>query len=112
MRNVNVFQIDKNISANNNDLFSFKRKEISQYNPMRDRREIIQPPPYKNEKWSSFIENYYLMANSRKKFQRTGGLLSEFCNRNIININNDKKKINLKLIGQKPKLFDKKIKSN
>ena len=110
LRNLNNFRINKEFSSNNEE-FSFKRKQINQYNPMRDRREIIEPPPYKNEKWSSFVENYYLIAGSGKKFQRTGGLLTEFCNRNITSINNDKKKINLKLKGKKPKLFEK-INSN
>ena len=50
---------------------------------MRDRREIIQPPSYKNEKWSSFVENYYLIVNSSRKFQKVWGLLSEFWNKII-----------------------------
>ena len=77
--------------------FSFQRKEINQYNPMRDEKELIAPPPYKNEKWSPFLENYFLMVNTGKKCQRKGGLLTEFCNKNIVSINNDKKLIQQKL---------------
>ena len=98
LRNMNNFQINKTML--NDDEFSFQRKEINQYNPMRDRKEIISPPSYKNEKWSPFLENYFLIANTEKKFQRKGGLLTEFCNKNIISINNDKKLIQQKLKKQ------------
>jgi len=98
LRNMNNFQINKTML--NDDEFSFQRKEINQYNPMRDRREMISPPSYKNQKWSPFLENYFLIANTEKKFQRKGGLLTEFCNKNIISINNDKKLIQQKLKKQ------------
>ena len=88
IRNTNDFEInaDKNTK---NDEFKFNRKSIYQYNPIKDRMETINPPPFKNEKWSSFLENYFLVANSHKKFQRRGGLFSEFCDKNIGSINNN-----------------------
>ena len=96
LRNINNFKINKSVNRSEGE-FSFQRKEINQYNPMRDRKELIAPPPYINEKWSPFLENYFLMANTDKKFQRKGGLLTEFCNKNIVSINNDKKLIQQKL---------------
>ena len=76
-----------------NDEIYFNRKLIRQYNPIKDKMETISPPPYKNYKWSSFLENYFLMANSGKKFLRKGGLFSEFCNKNINSIKNNKYQI-------------------
>ena len=71
-------------------VFKFNRKLVKHYNPIKDKLEIIKPPPFKNSKWSLFLENYFLRANSGKKFRRCGGLISEFCNKNIHSINVNK----------------------
>jgi 23S rRNA G2069 N7-methylase RlmK/C1962 C5-methylase RlmI len=63
--------------------------------------ETIKPPPYKNEKWSSFLENYFLLMNSKKQFLRKGGLFSEFSNKNIGSINNNKYDIQQRLKKEK-----------
>ena len=70
--------------------FKFNRKSIEKYNPIKDKMETIKPPPFKNYKWSLFLENYFLLLNSSKKFRRRGGLFSEFCNKNIYSINVNK----------------------
>ena len=100
LRNSNYSKFD-DIQKKNNDEFSFKRKQINQYNPIKDKMETINPPPYKNSKWSSFLENYFLLANSRKQFLRKGGLFSEFSNKNIGSINNNKYNIQQKLKREK-----------
>ena len=91
-KNFSNFKIsDMNSDKNSNETdFKFKRKSIRQYNPIKDKMETIIPPPFKNNKWSSFLENYFLLANSKKKFIRRGGLFSEFCNKNIHSINVNK----------------------
>ena len=70
--------------------FKFNRKRVQHYNPIKDKLEIIKPPPFKNSKWSLFLENYFLRSNTIKKFRRRGELFSEFCNRNIHSINVNK----------------------
>ena len=83
--------MSNDINKNSNDYeFKFTRKLIRQYNPIKDKMETIAPPPFNNRKWSSFLENYFLLANSGKKFRRCGGLFSEFCNKNINSINVNK----------------------
>ena len=99
MKNFNNFNIS-DMGTNksiNEDGFFFNRKAVRQYNPIKDKMETILPPPFKNNKWSSFLENYFLLANSRKKFKRRGGLFSEFCNKNINSINVNKFKIQQEL---------------
>ena len=76
---------DTNKNSNEYD-FKFNRKSVRQYNPIKDKMETITPPPFNNKKWSSFLENYFLLANSGKKFRRSGGLFTEFCNKNIHSI--------------------------
>lgn len=101
LRNINTYQV--NSSYNKDNEINLSRKQISQYNPIKDKIEVFSPPPLKKEKWSPFLENYFLKSNTRKKFQRTGGLLSEFCNKNIISINNEKYDIRQKLQKEKEK---------
>ena len=101
LRNINTYQV--NGSYAKEDEINFNRKQIQQYNPIKDRIEIFSLPPLKKEKWSPFLENYFLKSNTRQRFQRTGGLLSEFCNRNITSINNDKYDIRQKLKKNKEK---------
>ena len=84
-----------------NDEISFNRKLVRHYNPIKDKMETISPPPFKNYKWSSFLENYFLVANSGKKFLRKGGLFSEFCNKNINSININKYSIQQELKQKK-----------
>ena len=86
-----------------NDEISFNRKPISQFDPINDRIDVINPPPFKNRKWSPFLENYFLMENTATKFQKPGGLCSEFCNKNITSINNNKFEIQQKLKNEKNK---------
>ena len=102
LRNTNGFEFEINDKQKKDDEdFKFKRKEIYQYNPIKDRMETISPPPYKNTKWSSFLENYFLLMNSKKQFLRKGGLLSEFSNKNIGSINNNKFDIQQRLKKEK-----------
>ena len=100
LRNSNVFELNNN-EKNINDDFKFQRKIINQYNPIKDKMEKIKPPPYKNERWSSFLENYFLLANSKKQFLRKGGYFSEFSNKNIGSINNNKYDIQQRLKKEK-----------
>ncbi len=102
LRNSNVFEFDDKQNKNNDD-FSFNRKPVSQYNPIKDKMETINPPPYKNSKWSSFLENYFLLMNSKKQFLRKGGYFSEFSNKNIGSINNNKFDIQQRLKKEKEK---------
>ena len=100
LRNSNGFQLNDNEKIIN-DEFKFQRKIINQYNPIKDKMETIKPPPYKNAKWSSFLENYFLLMNSKKQFLRKGGLFSEFSNKNIGSINNNKYDIQQRLKKEK-----------
>ena len=100
LRNSNGFQLNDNEKIIN-DEFKFQRKIINQYNPIKDKMETIKPPPYKNEKWSSFLENYFLLMNSKKQFLRKGGYFSEFSNKNIGSINNNKYDIQQRLKKEK-----------
>ena len=100
LRNSNGFQLNDNEKIIN-DEFKFQRKIINQYNPIKDRMETIKPPPYKNAKWSSFLENYFLLMNSKKQFLRKGGYFSEFSNKNIGSINNNKYDIQQRLKKEK-----------
>ena len=90
MKNFSNFKLsdmnsDTNKNSNDYD-FKFNKKSIRQYNPIKDKMETINPPPFNNKKWSSFLEKYFLLANSGKKFRRCGGLFTEFCNKNFHSI--------------------------
>jgi len=90
MKNFSNFKLsdmnsDTNKNSNDYD-FKFNKKSIRQYNPIKDKMETINPPPFINKKWSSFLEKYFLLANSGKKFRRCGGLFTEFCNKNVHSI--------------------------
>ena len=98
-RNSSNFEFDNN--KNNISDFAFVRKPVSQYNPIKDRMEVLRPPPYRNQKWSSFLENYYVTMNSQNMFRRQGGLFSEFADKNINSIMNDKYDIQQKIKKQK-----------
>ena len=90
MKNFSNFKLsDMNSDTNKNSndyYFKFNKKSIRQYNPIKDKMETINPPPFNNKKWSSFLEKYFLLANSGKKFRRCGGLFTEFCNKNVHSI--------------------------
>ena len=60
-------EINKDKKSNDYD-FKFNRKSVEQYNPIKDKMESITPPPFNNKKWSSFLENYFLLENTGKKF--------------------------------------------
>ena len=97
-KNYSNFKINEVDDDNKNiNGFKFNRKPVQFYNPIKDRIETINPPPFKNKKWSLFLENYFLLANSGKKFRRRGGLFTEFCNKNINSINVDKFRIQQEL---------------
>ena len=97
-KNYSNFKInDLDDGDKNTNEFKFNRKPVHFYNPIKDRMETINPPPFKNKKWSLFLENYFLLANSGKKFRRRGGLFSEFCNKNINSINVEKFRIQQEL---------------
>jgi hypothetical protein len=97
-KNYSNFKINEVDDDNKNiNEFKFNRKPVQFYNPIKDRIETINPPPFKNKKWSLFLENYFLLANSGKKFRRRGGLFTEFCNKNINSINVDKFRIQQEL---------------
>lgn len=84
----NSSEFDK--KSDNQSDFYFKRKPVIRYNPIKDGMEEITPPPFKNQKWTSFFENYFAVMNSRRQFKKQGGLFSEFANKNITSILNEK----------------------
>ena len=100
VKNISNFKIS-DMEKKTNDEISFNRKLVRHYNPIKDKMETISPPPFKNYKWSSFLEIYFLVANSGKKFLRKGGLFSEFCNKNINSININKYSIQQELKQKK-----------
>ena len=110
LRNSNGFEFN-DAQKKDNDDFKFQRKPVSQYNPIKDKMEVIRPPPYKNSKWTSFLENYFLLVNSKKKFQRKGGYFSEFSDRNIGSINNNKFDIQQRLKKEKEEKEEKEKKN-
>lgn len=108
LRNLNGFEFESNDKVKKNDeVFNFKRKQIYKYNPIKDRMETINPPPYKNPRWSPFLENYFLLMDTHKQFQRKGGLFSEFSNKNIGTINNNKFELQQKLKKEKEEKVEK-----
>jgi hypothetical protein len=110
-KNYSNFKINEmNDDDKNKDDFKFNRKPVRQYNPIKDRMEVINPPPFKNKKWSSFLENYFLLANSGKKFRRSGGYFSEFSNKNINTINVNKFRIQQELREKREQKEKEKIK--
>jgi len=110
-KNYSNFKINEmNDDDKNKDDFKFNRKPVRQYNPIKDRMEVINPPPFKNKKWSSFLENYFLLANSGKKFRRSGGYFSEFSNKNINSINVNKFRIQQELREKREQKEKEKIK--
>ena len=112
-RNSSVFEIGYNKNDEKKfSEFSFERKPVEQYNPIKDKIEIINPPPYKNSKWSSFFENYFFLMNSDNQFKRRGGLFSEFTDRNIGSIINNKYDIRQKKQKEKEEQIEKKQKKD
>ena len=114
MKNFSNFKLsdmnsDTNKNSNEYD-FKFNRKSVRQYNPIKDKMETITPPPFNNKKWSSFLENYFLLANSGKKFRRSGGYFSEFSNKNINTINVNKFRIQQELREKREQKEKEKIK--
>ena len=110
-RNSSDFEIGYKIDDKKINEFGFERKPIEQYNPIKDKMETIKPPPYKNSKWSSFLENYFFLMNSDKQFKRRGGLFSEFTDKNIGSILNNKFDMKQKKQKQNEEKSEKKQKS-
>ena len=111
-RNSSDFEIGYNKDDKKINEFIFNRKNIEQYNPVKDKMETIVPPPYKNPKWTNFLENYFFLMNSDNQFKRRGGLFSEFTDRNIGSIINNKYDIRQKKQKEKEEQIEKKQKKD
>ena len=96
--NSNDYKISDAGSKNNDNYFSHKRKNISQFNLINYRNDIMALPPNTNEKWSPFYENYVmLMLNNKTGFGQKGGMFTEFTNKNIGVININKRELKEKM---------------
>ena len=66
-------------------------------------KDKIKLPEEKNERWSKFYENYFLMMNKSCGFRKKGGLFTEFSNKNIGSINVNKNDFKKKFLKEKEK---------
>ena len=96
--NSNDYKISEAYSENEDNVFSHKRKNITQLNLINYRKDTVTLPPNKNQKWSPFYENYVmLMLNNKTGFGQKGGLFTEFTNKNIGVININKRNLKEKM---------------
>lgn len=96
--NANDYKISEAYDRDKNKEFTHKRRCFTNYNLINYETKKIIPPPFINQKWSSFYENYYMMMlKNQKGFGQKGGLFTEFTNKNIGVINVNKRDIREKL---------------
>ena len=86
--------------------FNYPRKPVIKLNPITNTSQTLYPPPFKFPKWGSFSENYFILSNKKKGFNKKGGLFSELVNKNIdkIKVMKDDVKRKLKLKKENEKI--------
>ena len=110
--NSNDYKIADAQQKNPDNEFYYPRKTITKLNPISNNNQTLYPPPYKFQRWGAFSENYFILSNTRKGFNKKGGLFSELVNKNIDKIkimrNDLKEKLKLERENeniQKEKIF-------
>lgn len=81
--NYNDFKISEVQNKDFNKEFNYPRKPLLIYNPIKNERQTLYPPPYKFQKWGDFYENHFILSNIKNGFNKKGGLFSEFIKKNI-----------------------------
>ena len=103
LTNCNDYKISEAAQRDKNREFTFKRKDFMKDNIITGYKEKIKLPEEKNERWSKFYENYFLMMNKSCGFRKKGGLFTEFSNKNIGSINVNKNDFKKKFLKEKEK---------
>ena len=67
--------------------FNYPRKSIKELNPINGSNQTLFPPPYYIQRWGAFPQNYFILYNTKKGFNKKGGLFTELINKNIDKIN-------------------------
>jgi len=91
--------------------FYYIKKPIIRINPLNYKKEVIYPEPYKFPRWGVFSENYYILSNKIRGFDRKGGLFTELANKNegSFKLLQEEVREKLKQKKEKEKLFKNKI---
>ena len=63
--------------------FNYPRKPVIRLNPITNKNYTLYPPPYKFPRWGAFPENYLILSNTKRGFNKKGGLFTELVNKNI-----------------------------
>ena len=90
LTNCNDYKIWEANQRDKNKEFIFKRKDFVKVNIITGKKEKIKLPEERNERWGKFYENFFLIMNNKNGFRKKGGLFTEFSNKNIGSINNNK----------------------
>lgn len=90
LTNCNDYKIWEANQRDKNKEFIFKRKDFVKVNIITGKKEQIKLPEERNERWGKFYENFFLIMNNKNGFRKKGGLFTEFSNKNIGSINNNK----------------------
>ncbi len=81
--NYNDYKISDAQKKDPDKEFNYPRKPIIKLNPINNKNQTLYPPPYKFPRWGTFSENYFILSNTNKGFNRKGGLFTELVNKNI-----------------------------
>lgn len=89
LKNFNDYKISEAQQRDLNKGFNYQRKPSFKYNLFKGKYDVIKPPEYRGESWSSFHENFFTIDSNSNQFRIKGGLFSEFSdkNKNVISIN-------------------------
>lgn len=80
--NLNDYNIKEADTPNLEKIVHFDMKDHVAYNLVKDKMDTIKPPYALNEKWDNFHENFVMLIDKDKGFQKKGGLFTEFSNKN------------------------------
>ena len=84
--NCNDYKISDAQKKDSEKEFNYPRKPIIKLNPISNRNQTIYPPPYKFQRWGAFSENYFVLSNTKKGFNKKGGLFTELVDKNNENL--------------------------
>lgn len=109
--NSNDYKISDAQTKDPNKEFNYPRKPIYQLNPISNKNQTLYPPPFKFPRWGAFSENYYILSNTKKGFNKKGGLFSELVNKNIdkIKVMREDARRRLKLDKENEKMENEKL---
>ena len=97
MTNFNDYKISEAQKRDINKELTFRRKDYNKIDIITGKNEKIKLPEERNERWSKFYENYFLMLTNKGGFRKKGGLFTEFTNKNIGSINVSKNELKEKM---------------